>query len=86
MSLIARGGITLSADVIRFHGNRYVALTWSPANGGDMNVLRNGKNIGTTVDDGSARSKVGNHTGTITYQVCETDTGACSNEVSVRVR
>jgi hypothetical protein len=79
------GGITLGADVIRQGGKRYAALTWSPANGGNMNVLRNGSVIGTTADDGSARSKIGNHTGAITYQVCETDTGTCSNVVTVTV-
>ncbi len=79
------GGITLGADVIRQGGKRYVALSWSPANGGNMNVLRNGSVIGTTADDGSARSKLGNQTGPITYQVCETDTGTCSNEVRVVV-
>jgi hypothetical protein len=79
------GGITLTADVVRHDGKRYVALNWAPANGGSMNVMRNGKLIGTTDDDGSATSKLGNHTGNITYQVCETDTGTCSNEVTVRV-
>ncbi len=79
------GGITLGADVVRHGGKRYVALNWSPANGGSMNVMRNGKLIGTTDDDGSATSKLGNHTGNITYQVCETDTGTCSNEVTVVV-
>jgi len=79
------GSITLSADVFRRDGKRFVALTWSPANGGDMNVLRNGSVIGTTPDDGATRSKLANHTGDITYQVCESDTGTCSNEVRVRV-
>ncbi len=79
------GSITLSADVIRQGGKRFAALTWSPANGGNMNVLRDGAVIGTTDDDGSARSKIGNQTGNITYQVCETDTGTCSNEVTVTI-
>ena len=79
------GTIVLTADVVRQGGKRYVALTWSPANGGSMNVLRNGSVIGTTADDGSVRSKLGNRTGNITFQVCETDTGTCSNEVTVRV-
>ena len=36
-------------------------------------------------DDGSTRDNLGAHTGTITYQVCETDSGDCSNEVDVTV-
>jgi len=79
------GGITLAADVIRQQGKRLVLLNWSPANGGSMNVLRDGSVIGTTQDDGSFKSKLGTHTGTFIYQVCETDSGTCSNEVRVTV-
>ena len=79
------GGITLNADVKRSGGKRYVALTWSPSNGGSVNVLRNGSVIGTQDDDGSAKSYIRSYTGTVTYQVCETDTGTCSNEVTVTI-
>ena len=79
------GSITLTADVIRQSGKRFVALTWSPANGGGMNVFRNGDLIASTSDDGFTKSQLGNHTGEFSYQVCETDTGTCSNEVTVRV-
>jgi hypothetical protein len=78
-------GITLTGDLVRHQGKRGVALNWSPANGGNINVLRNGSVIGTTADDGSVTSKVGNQTGNITYQVCETDTGTCSNVITVRI-
>jgi len=77
--------ITLSAKVRRQQGKRVVALTWSPANGGDVNVLRNGNVKFTTADDGSAQDNIHANTGTVTYQVCETDTGNCSNVVSVTV-
>ena len=80
------GSITLTADVYRRQGERYVGLTWSPANGGSMNVFRNGTLIGSTPDDGATQSKIGNHGGEISYQVCETDTGDCSNVVTVRTR
>jgi hypothetical protein len=79
------GGITLTAYVFRQGGKRYVGLTWSPANGGGMNVLRNGSVIKTTADDGHTKTHLGNHTGIFAYQVCETDTGTCSNEVTIRV-
>ena len=65
--------------------NHRVQLRWMPADGGSMNVLRNGIVIGTTPDDGRANNDIGTHTGTFTYQVCETDTGDCSNEVTVQV-
>jgi hypothetical protein len=78
------GGITLSADVRRQGGNKVVALSWSPADGGSANIFRNGVNIGTTNDDGQAQDKPG--IGQWDYQVCETDTGDCSNTARVRIR
>ena len=80
------GGITLTADVVRHGGNRFVVLDWSPADGGQMNVLKNGNVKGTTADDGSTQVNVHQHTGTDIYQVCETDSGDCSNEVRVRIK
>jgi len=82
---VAGGGITLTADVKRSGGKRFVALNWSPSDGGSVNVLRNGSVIGTQDDDGSGKSYIRSYTGTATYQVCETDTGACSNVVTVTV-
>jgi len=78
--------ITLEARVIRQGGIRIVVLTWSPADGGTVNVLRNGVVVAATDDDGTVKDKLGTQTGTFTYQVCETDSGDCSNEVRVRVR
>ena len=80
------GDIVLDAKVRRQGGKRFVALTWSPADGGTVNILRNGTSIGTTADDGQAQDKLGSNTGAFTYQVCETDSGDCSNEVRVLVR
>jgi len=81
------GDIVLTANVRRQGGNRVVALGWSPADGGTVNVLRNGAVLhGPTNDDGSAQDNLKGHTGTFVYQVCETDTGTCSNEVTVKVR
>ena len=78
--------ITLEARVRRQGGNRVVLLTWSPADGGSVNVLRNSVVIQTTDDDGTTKDRLGTQTGTFIYQVCETDSGDCSNEVAVRVR
>ena len=80
------GGITLDAHVRRQGGNRFVVLHWSPADGGQINVLRNGSVKGTTADDGDFQLNIHQHTGTDTYQVCTTDTGACSNTVTVTTR
>ena len=77
------GGIVLEARVKGQVGNHSVDLRWSPADGGSVNVLRNGAVVGTTADDGNVKNKLGATTGTFTYQVCETDSGDCSNEVTV---
>ena len=80
------GGITLTANVHHKNGNSRVELGWSPADGGQVNVLRNGTIVHTTADDGIATNNVGARTGTFTYQVCETDSGDCSNVVEVTIR
>jgi hypothetical protein len=79
------GDITLEARVRRDGSFRAVTLRWSPADGGDINVLRNGVVVQTTADDGQTRDKLNHRTGTFTYQVCETDSGDCSNEVTIDV-
>jgi hypothetical protein len=79
------GDITLEARVRRQGDLRAVTLRWNPADGGDINVLRDGVVVQTTADDGMTRDKVNHHRGPITYQVCETDSGDCSNEVVIDV-
>ena len=83
------GDITLTADSRRQGGKRLVALSWTPADGGTIDVLRDGVVIRTTEDDGFGQDHLGSVDGMTeihTYQVCETDTGTCSNEVKVKVR
>jgi hypothetical protein len=79
------GDITLSARARRQGTRRSVSLRWSPADGGNINVLRDGTVVQTTADDGSTVDNLGTTTGTFTYQVCETDSSDCSNEVVVNV-
>jgi serine protease AprX len=79
------GNIALQAHVKSQGTNHNVQLKWSPADGGRVNLSRNGSNIAKTADDGKATDKLGTQTGSFTYQVCETDSGDCSNEVTVTV-
>ena len=78
--------IVLQARVKTHDTNHNVELKWAPADGGAITVMRNGSSIGITSDDGSAKDKLGSQTGTFTYQVCETDSGDCSNEIEVQVQ
>jgi hypothetical protein len=77
--------ITLTARARTRQGNTTVSLKWDPADGGTINVLRNGTIVQTTADDGSTRDNLHTMTGTFTYQVCETDSDDCSNEVDITV-
>ncbi|MEO7723576.1 MAG: kelch repeat-containing protein, partial [Chthoniobacterales bacterium] len=80
------GEITLSAKVRRQGGKRLVALSWTPADGGSIDVLRDHLVLRTVDDDGSAQDHLGSGPReTHVYQVCETDTGTCSNEVKVKI-
>ena len=77
--------ITLQARVKAQGTNHNVQLKWSPADGGRVNLIRNGSTIGSTTDDGAVTDKLGTQTGSFTYKVCETDSSDCSNEVTVTV-
>ena len=79
------GDITLTAVPKSKNGKSQVGLTWTPADGGNVNVLRNDSVVQTTADDGSTKDNLRRLTGTFTYQVCETDSGTCSNQVQVTV-
>jgi serine protease AprX len=79
------GEITLTARPRTQSGKTTVSLRWTPTDGGDINVLRDGVIVQTTADDGSTKDNLRRLTGTFTYQVCETDSGDCSNTVEVTV-
>ena len=80
----AGGGddITLTAKQRVKNGKNQVQLSWTPADGGSVNLLRDSVVIQTTTDDGKTNDNVRTN-GTFTYQVCETDSGDCSNQVDV---
>ena len=85
-SVSGGGEITLTAKGRRQGGNRLVVLSWTPADGGTINVLRDGVIIRTKEDNGHAQDPLPTGPREVhVYQVCETDTGTCSNEVKVKV-
>jgi hypothetical protein len=77
--------ITLTATIRRQQGKRFVVLSWTPADGGTVNVTRNGKLIATGDNDGRGQDSIQALTGVFIYQVCQTDGSGCSNQVRVRV-
>jgi hypothetical protein len=79
------GEITLTAKLRRQNGKRAVALSWTPADGDTINVLRDGVILKTVADDGTAQDHLGTGPREVhVYQVCEDD-GTCSNEVKVKI-
>ena len=81
--------ITLTASAHRHMGQRSVELVWTPADGGMVNIILDGVVIATTEDDGNYRDPRGSSEGMderLTYQVCETDSGDCSNTFRIKVK
>jgi PKD repeat protein len=59
-------------------------LTWTPADGGNVDVVRGTSVIATVPDNGSYSDRIGrNVSGSYTYKVCEPGTNVCSNEATV---
>ncbi len=78
------GELTLTAQ--NRANPRRVNLSWTPSDGGNIDVIRDGVVIRTVEDDGRAQDRLGAGGRAVhVYQVCETDSGDCSNEVEVRV-
>ena len=78
------GGITLSASGYKVKGVHHADLSWSGATSLDVDVLRNGAVVDTTLNDGFYTDNTGQKgPGSYTYQVCEAGTSECSNEPTV---
>ncbi|MEW6471118.1 MAG: S8 family peptidase [Actinomycetota bacterium] len=76
--------IALEAEGHRFRSQRWVDLTWSGASG-PLDVFRNGALvIAATPNDGAQTDVIDfDGSGSYSYQVCQIDTGPCSNTVTV---
>ena len=82
----ATQNITLTARLKQRNGKSQVVLKWTGTDRvGNMDVIRNDVTVQVTPDDGTTKDPLGTMTGTFTYQVCESGTGNCSNEVDVIV-
>jgi hypothetical protein len=78
--------ITLTATPRRQEGKTFIALNWTPTDGGSINIIRNGSLIATVADDGTAQDHVAIREWMLVYQVCDAEGGGCSNQVRLRVR
>ena len=80
----AATGITLEVTGYKVRGVQHADLTWSGATSAQVDVFRNGSVIATTANDGAYTDDTGQRGGgTNTYQVCESGTSACTDEVTV---
>lgn len=78
------GGVELSATGYKVKGRHHADLTWSGAEGSDVDVYRNGSLEATVSNSGawtwSSDIKGG---GSHTFEVCEVGSDVCSNSVTV---
>lgn len=78
------GDISLSLNGYKVKGRHTVELSWSNATSADVDIYRNGSVLTTTANDGAYTDATNNRgKATYTYQVCETGTTSCSEQVSV---
>jgi PKD repeat protein len=78
------GGLTLAANGYKVKGVHHADLAWSGAGSPEVDVYRDSAPIGTTANDGAYTDNIGQKGGgSYTYQVCESGTATCSNEVTV---
>jgi serine protease len=78
------GAITLQVSPNKQKGRHTPVLSWSGANGTNVDIYRDGGQIITTTNDGSHTDATGNKGGrTYLYQVCEAGSSICSAEVTV---
>ena len=75
--------ITLTARGYKVRGLQKADLTWSGASSTNVDILRNGSQIATTLNDGFYTDNNKKGGGTYKYKVCEAGTSICSNEATV---
>ena len=80
------GGIKLTAEKLpgSEHAPHRVKLIWEGAETDRIKVLRNDEEISELPNSGHYVDNTGESgSATYHYQICETDSGACSNKVTV---
>lgn len=75
--------IALTVTTRKVKTTKYADLNWQGAKSTTVDVHRNGSSITTTANDGAYTDTLSKTVTSATYQVCETGTSTCSNEVTV---
>ncbi len=77
-------GIDLAASGYKVQGRWRADLSWSGAQGSNVDIYRNGSVVATTANDGAYTDATNfRGGGSLTYQVCEAGTSTCSDSVTV---
>lgn len=76
--------ISASAQGYKVKGQQVVDLSWSGATGASVDILRNGSVINTVSNSGSYTDQTGvKGSASYRYQVCESGSSNCSDEINV---
>jgi PKD repeat protein len=77
-------GVQLAAYGYKVKGVHHVDLEWSGAEGGQVDVFRDGVKVGVVANSGMWTDVPGaKGNATYTYRLCETDTEVCSPDIPV---
>jgi subtilisin family serine protease len=76
------GGLSLAVAMTKIRGNNFANLSWTGASG-KVDVKRDGAVIAANRSGTTYQDNLGRGGGSWTYQVCNTGTSTCSNQVTV---
>ena len=83
MTAAPSGNFSLSVVPAKRKGRHAPELSWSGANGNNVDIFRDGNLIETAANNGFYVDNIGARGGrTYIYKVCEEGTSTCSNEAS----
>lgn len=75
-------GITLNVRAYKVKSTKFADLTWIGTSSALVDIKRNNNSITTTENDGAHTDRPPKNTTSATYQLCENETGVCSNSVT----
>ena len=76
-------GLVLTGTVTKVKGSKQIDLAWEGGSGDIVDLYRDGVIIAREYAPRSYTDVIGRGSGSYTYQVCESFTNACSNELTI---